>query len=309
FFISIVHEQDHEAYTKGLNATVIGEAYQARYRFYHQSGMEMWADTRTVPIYSEDGTLISSLSITLDVTGAVRQQKQVEEKNRDLEDFSYMISHDLKAPIYTIKGMIQILKEDFKDLDNQEFMEPVDHIEKATLRLEQLVASVLEYSRVTTIKSEEGPVELSEVFKDIQNDFMAHLKSTNSKLSVPPELPIVLGDRLKIYQIFANLVGNAIKYRAKDRPLIIEISHNKSKNNRHTIIAVQDNGSGIPKEKRQAVFRPFQRAHGKDIEGSGIGLACVRKLLEKLGGDIWLESEEQRGSTFYVQLRNNESYL
>jgi signal transduction histidine kinase len=119
--------------------------------------------------------------------------------------------------------------------------------------------------------------------------------------------PAVIGDRLKVYQIFSNLIGNAIKYRSDKRPLQIVISAKPSKNERYINISVSDNGLGIPKHKRELIFRPFQRAHGKSIEGSGIGLACVKKLLEKLGGEIEVQSQEDAGSVFTFTLRADRS--
>ncbi|MDC0358491.1 PAS domain-containing sensor histidine kinase [Oligoflexia bacterium] len=304
FFVSIIHEADREKYTRSLKVSSAGEAFQFTYRFYHKSGIEMWAETRTVPLLDDNGTGISSLSITLDVTGTVRYQKQVEEQNRDLQDFTYMVTHDLKAPIFTIKGMLALIEEDFGDKLEPELAEPVSHITSATKRLETLVASVLEYAKLTALESISEAVPLSAIAQDIMSDYSHQFKELNAKVSVTEPLPVITGDRIRVYQLFSNLIGNAVKYRSPERPLEIQVSLEKSSNARYSTICVKDNGLGIPSDRVEAIFRPFQRAHGGQIEGSGIGLACVKKIVEKFGGSVRVESEEGHGSSFFVVLKN-----
>jgi PAS domain S-box-containing protein len=300
FFYSIIHEEDREKYCRSLKVSNYGEAFQFRYRFFHKTGIEMWAETRTVPIIDENGEITSSLSITLDVTATVRHQKQVEEKNRDLEDFSYMISHDLKAPIYTIKGMVNLIEEDYQDQLPEELSEPIEHICQATHRLEKLVASVLEYSRISTQENQIEIVDLNLVINEVKQDFAAQISEANGKLVVQDNLPAIIGDKLKVYQILSNITGNAIKYRSDQRPLEIAISEHESQRKRYLTLSIKDNGTGIPENKLDEIFRPFQRAHSQEIEGSGIGLACVKKLLEKLSGDIEVKSKYGLGSEFLV---------
>ena len=153
FFLTVVHDDDREKFQRALKVSACGEAFQFRFRLYHKTGIEMWAEMRTVPVLDQAGAVISSLSIALDVTGAVRYQRQVEEKNRDLQDFTYMVTHDLKAPILTIKGMLGLITEDLKDAMTPELNEPLEHISKAARRLEALVASVLEYSKLSSAEA------------------------------------------------------------------------------------------------------------------------------------------------------------
>ena len=303
FFLSIVHPEDQEKYQRALKVSAYGEAFQFRYRFIHKTGLEMWAETRTVPILDAEGTVLSSLSITLDVTGTIRYQQQVEEKNRDLEDFTYMVSHDLKAPIFTIKGMVQVLEEDFLKTLPAELKEILGHIGSASKRLETLVTGVLEYSRISRATAPQQIVYLDAVLSEVAQDFAPQLNSAGGSLSIASGLPAVVGDQRMIYQIFSNLVGNAIKYRSPQRAVEINITPAGSKNSRYTAISIKDNGLGIPADKLDQIFRPFQRAHGKEIEGSGIGLACVKKLLEKIAGEISVQSTVAAGTEFQVVLR------
>ena len=263
----------------------------------------MWAETRTVPILSPSGDLQASLSITLDVTGSVLYQKQVEEKNKDLQDFTYMISHDLKSPIYTIKGMYGVLKEELaKVINNPEIIEPLEHINTASLRLEKLVANVLEYSKLSARDFPCESTDMNQILKEVLKDFEPKIKEENIKISSPENLPVVLSNKDALYQVFSNLIGNAIKYRSAQRPLEINISGSSSSNSRHTDITIRDNGSGIPNEKLSDIFRPFQRAHS-NVEGSGIGLASVKKLLDKTGGQIKVSSNQNEFTEFCLTLR------
>ena len=302
FFLSIVHEDDRENYKRALKVSASGEPFQFRYRFFHKSGILMWAETRTVPIAGEHGEITASLSITFDVTGTVLYQRQVEEKNRDLQDFTYMISHDLKAPIATIKGMLSVIEENGQAGD-KELIEPLGHVARATKRLEQLVASFLEYARLSNQEFASGPVPVETVIKDVSEDLSAQYASCGATLEVEGTLPLVVGDRIRLYQVFGNLLGNALKYRRAQEPLKVKVETRPSPNPRYVTIVVKDNGLGIPADKLTSVFRPFFRISTQSVDGMGIGLACVKKVVEKCGGSVSVESKVEEGSSFLVTLK------
>lgn len=301
FFISNANEEDRDKFSRALSVSSLGEAFQFRYRFTHKTGIEMWAEMRTVPVFSEENKFLGTLSITLDITGTMRYQQQVEERNKDLQEFSYMISHDLKAPIFTIKGMLGVLKEDHKEILTGETGEIMMHVEKAADRLSALVNAVLEYSKVTTKQTNLEAINTQALMREVAAEFSSQLKDCYGAVQISDNLPNITGDRLMVYQIFSNLIGNAIKYRHSDRALQIEISSPENVRN-SAVIKITDNGSGIAKDKLESIFRPFQRAHTGSVEGSGIGLACVKKLLQKLNGSVNVESEEGLGATFTIKL-------
>lgn len=303
FLETVMHAEDKEQYRRALKICRAGEAFQYRYRIFHRSGIEIWVETRTVPILDDKGSVSSFLSITLDVTGMVRYQRQVEEKNRDLQDFAYMVSHDLKAPIFTIKGMLGIIRDDYSPILPAEGREVIEHIERAALRLEQLVTRVLEYSRLSSQDAKSEPVELARVLQEVRKDFAVQAQEAGATIEVSDDLPTVLGDQLQLYRVFANLVGNAIKYRSPDRIPVIHARSALSRDSRYACIQIIDNGQGIPEDKIESVFRPFHRLHGAAVEGTGLGLATVKKLVEKAGGTIELHSVVGQGSTFSVFLR------
>ena len=303
FFARTVHPDDREAYERAHKVAQAGEAFQFRYRYYHKSGIEMWAETRTVPVFGEDEESFFSLSISLDVTGTVRYQRQIEEKNRDLHDFTYMVSHDLKAPVFTIKGMLNWIKEDFADSMPGELADAFGHIDRASGRLEEMVKSLLEYARISTQDFVSEPVSLDRLLEGIARDFATQLESSGGRLVIAPGLPQVIGDELRVYQIFSNLIGNAIKYRDPARELLIEVAPQSAAAGHFVTLEVRDNGLGIPEANLNDIFRPFYRIKGRKAEGTGIGLACVKKLLEKLGGEVSVQSTEGQGSCFRISLR------
>lgn len=301
FFRSVIHEDDQERYERALQMIAIGEAYQYRVRLRHKGGIDLWIETRTVPIASRNST-DASLSISLDVTAAVHAQQQVEERNRDLRDFTYMISHDLKAPLATMKGMAQILSDEYAPQLNDDGQEIVAHLRDATVRLEKLTSSVLEYARLGAEESEITEVDLRSVLRDVVSDLRVQIQEVNAEVELPEECPLVAGDRLKLYRVFSNLIGNALKYRSPHRPPRVEITTKERLRRRQVAVTVRDNGRGIPAAKLESVFRPFTRIHPDVASGNGIGLASVRRIVELLGGSIHASSMEGEGTSFEILL-------
>lgn len=302
FFLFIAHEDDRKNIERAFQIAACGEAFQCRFRFYHKTGILMWAETRTVPILNNVGEVVATLSITLDVTGSMLYQKQVEEKNKDLQDFTYMVSHDLKGPIYTIKGMHGVLTEELSSTSKSgDVKEALDHVITATGRLESLIAGVLEYSKVSTQELSSEKIALNSVLKEAAKDLEPLLKDRGATLKIADDLPEVLSNKTALYQIFTNLIINSVKYSSPERPPEIFIETRGSHSKLCTLV-VRDNGLGIATEKLPSIFRPFQRVN-TSVEGTGIGLASVKKLLEKTGGQISVESELNKGSNFYLTLR------
>ncbi len=305
FFLAITHQEDRESFKRALTICSCGEAFLLRFRFLHKAGFELWGEMRTVPILDSNGSVSSSLSIILDVTGAVRYQKQIEEKNRDLHEFSYMLTHDLKTPILTIKGMLNVITEDFSAELSPELKELYKHITESTQRLEKLVAGVLEYTKITGEEACNQEVDLNSLINDVLDDYQATCQKHQIQISVD-RLPIIISDRTKVYQIFSNLLGNALKYRDSNRQSQITVKLVPTDTPHLVKISISDNGIGIPQNKLQDIFRPFQRAHKGAIAGLGIGLASVKKLLDKIDGEIEVESIEYVGSTFTISLRQHQ---
>ncbi|MEN9846587.1 MAG: hypothetical protein RIS36_1734 [Pseudomonadota bacterium] len=303
FLTANVQEEDREIVQRALQIVATGEPFQCRYRFYHKSGMALWLETRTVPILDNTSNEYVALSISIDVTAHVMNQLQVEERNKDLNEFTYMLSHDLKAPILTVSGMLGILEEEESIKRNPQLAEPLSYIRKATKRLQDLVSGVLELARISAAERTLEPIPLRDVINEVLEDHQLQIQQSEVKVTTVEELPVVLGNRTQLYQVFSNLIGNAIKYKNIDRPLVISIGSEKALSRRKTSIVISDNGRGISSDKIDSIFKPFNRAGEEAIEGTGVGLASVKKLVEKLGGSIKVESEDNRGTSFTIELR------
>ena len=303
FLRSNIQEEDREIVERSLKIVATGEPFQCRYRFYHNSGITLWLETRTVPILDNASNEYVAISITIDVTAHVMNQLQVEERNKDLNEFTYMLSHDLKAPILTVAGMLGILEEDDTIKNNPQLAEPLTYIRKATKRLQDLVSGVLELARISAADRSLEPIPLRDVMTEVLEEHRLQIQQSDAKITTVEELPIVLGNRTQLYQVFSNLIGNAIKYKRSDRPLVISIGSEKATSRRKTSIVISDNGRGISADKIDSIFKPFNRAGEETIEGTGVGLASVKKLVEKLGGSIAVESEVDEGTSFTIELR------
>jgi PAS domain S-box-containing protein len=311
-FIEQIHHEDRERCLRALRMNGVGEPFQHRFRFFHKSGIEMWLESRNVPIIRDGGEVICSLSVVLDVTGLVRSQKLVEERNKDIQDFTSLLSHDLKAPLFTIKGMVEVLREELTQSQENtkqsaslspQILEPLSHLTNSSMRLERLILALLEYAKVSAQELKQEPVDLGACINEAISDHQSLITTTHASITYSAHYPRVLGDPLKITQILSNLIGNALKYREHSRKPKLSVKVIASANPRYTTLEIKDNGIGIPEDKISLLFRPFSRIHPEHAEGTGIGLASVKKLVERLGGTITVSSVVGEGSTFKVLLR------
>lgn len=301
FLKSIIAEEDWQRYKRARLVSHLGEDSLVRFRIKHKSGLELWLESRMVPIIDTSGEVQSVMTITIDVTDSINYQKQIEQQNQDLNDFAYMVSHDLKAPIFTIHGMADALRDDYSQLLPKDAIELLGFITDAAKRLDKLVASVLEYSALSNSNETQAEVSLNETISQVLSDYKEQLKSIDATFNVADKLPNIKADPIRVYQVFSNLIGNAIKYREKSRQLQVSITFKLFPP--HLVqVEVKDNGLGIPSNKLKDIFRPYRRAHGGDIEGSGVGLACVKKIIDKLGGQVSVQSVEKQGSSFFITL-------
>lgn len=301
FWGEIVVESERDKYDKAWSFAQLGEDYSVRYQVHHHDDIKLWFDTQFVPLCDDGGNIVSVMCVTVDVSELVNQRKQVEEQNRDLTDFTYMVSHDLKAPVFTIKGMASALLEDYGQSLGKDGHALIQHILAGATRLEKLIASVIEYSSLGRKEARDVPVDLGVVLGSVLEDLAEQIRQTEAQVLIESKLPTVRGDDVRYYQLFSNLIGNAMKYRAPGRRPQIHVRA-QSAGKDMAALEVTDNGLGIPAAKLEDIFRPYHRAHGSEIEGSGIGLASVKKIVEKVGGAVSVKSIEGEGSTFRVTL-------
>ena len=227
--------------------------------------------------------------------------RALEESFHELEAFSYTVSHDLRSPLQAIGGFVQILKEDYFNQLQSEGQELLERIVQAEHRMTCLINDILEYSRLGREAITLEVVPLTQMIRHVRNDIDLRLKEIGGELDVATDLPAIEGNLTLLAQIFSNLFQNAITYRRKDVPLMLKVGHRRENDN--IVISVCDNGIGIAPEYHDKVFQPFLRLHGREIPGAGLGLATVKKAVERMNGKVWVESQVGRGTTFFIRLK------
>jgi chemotaxis family two-component system sensor kinase Cph1 len=231
--------------------------------------------------------------------GAVKEMNErLREAYEELETFSYTISHDLKNPLASIKTYAQLLIRDKKLEARGQLM--VQRIADRADQMNLMINAVLNYSKIGQIKMNAVPMRMEGILAEIIDDLVIVYDEHAPKITVDITHDLY-GDEVMLHQIFSNLVGNAVKYSQKSSPPVVKIS--SIIDNNEVIYTISDNGLGIPKRDQDKIFELFNRMDNvHDIEGSGVGLAIVKRIIEKHKGRIWVESEIGIGSTFYVGL-------
>ena len=258
-------------------------------------------------IYDGSGKYKESITTITDITTIKRAQKALEEKNTSLEkyiesnmqleNFAYLASHDLKAPIRTILGFTQILSKKLNNqLDDKE-RQYFDYIMKGAKGMDRLIHKLLEYSKVNTQKVEKDIIILPDLIDNVLEDLRVSIEESKAKIITSCIPKAIFGDYVQIKQLLQNLIANAIKFRKKKEPPFIEIKAMEEIN--YWRFEVEDNGIGISPSFHDKIFQLFRKLHGpKDYEGTGIGLALCKKVVELHGGKISLQSIPEQGTTF-----------
>ncbi len=259
-------------------------------------------------IFKKNGNNVI-LSVSRDIAERKISEKALNElleklsrSNEELEQFAYIISHDLQEPLRTISNFTQLLQKRYEgkfDSDADEFME---YVVDASVRMKDMIHDLLELSRVSTTKAEFKLLNLNEVLDDVLND-LKFIIEENKAIITHENLPSIMGDYDQMSRVFLNLISNALKFKKDDEIPQINISSSYDDKRKEYVIGVHDNGIGINKEYMERIFIIFQRLHTREkYKGSGIGLTITKKIIELHGGIIWVESDYGVGTTFYFSL-------
>lgn len=233
------------------------------------------------------------------------QSEDLESKNKELEQFAYIASHDLQEPLNTISGFISLIEEDYGHTFDDEGRESLDFIKEASGRMKKLINALLEYSRLGRGKDFQN-VDLNLLLTDVKNDFTSVINRTGAQV-ISHGLPVVKGNEIELRLLLQNLISNAIKFTRPNCNPCVQISAKfckglpKEKQASFWKFSVTDNGIGIPEQKREKVFAIFQRLHSREeYSGTGIGLAHCKKIIESHNGDIWIKDQDKNepGVTF-----------
>jgi PAS domain S-box-containing protein len=277
-----------------------------------RDGTERPIDDSAAPIRNLQGNAIGVVMVFRDVSARRRSEQEMQRLNKalvrinqDLQQFSYAASHDLKEPLRTIATCLQLIQSRSSgkvlDAESERLM---DIVVAGAQRMHVLVEALLEYSRAGEVREAEiEPVPMDRVVGDAVTNLQGAIEDTNASISCEP-LPVVTANALHLTQVFQNLIGNALKYRSEAPP---RVQVSVSEEAQHWVLVVEDNGIGIgiEPEYRSQIFGIFKRLHGNEYPGAGIGLAICKKIVDRHGGTIWVESDPGKGSRFCFTLPRN----
>jgi light-regulated signal transduction histidine kinase (bacteriophytochrome) len=235
------------------------------------------------------------------------QKKLLEKANQELDSFAYTASHDLRAPLRGIASFSSFLEEDYKDKLDEQGLDYLREIREGTDRMNDLIEDLLTLSRISRVKNPYEDVGMNELIASIMKRIQFDIKEHNVKLEIQKDIPIVRCDRIKMGEVFLNLVNNAIKFSSKnnENPKV-EIGYS-DKDKFHEFY-VKDNGIGIDPKYNKEIFGIFKRLHkASEYEGTGAGLSIVKRVINDHEGDIWIESELGKGAAFYFTIPKIEN--
>ncbi|OAN51278.1 PAS domain-containing sensor histidine kinase [Paramagnetospirillum marisnigri] len=295
-----------ETYAAMWAALSAGEKWEGELINRRKTGELYWELASIQPIQNVEGEITNFLAIKTDITqqklNEARLADLVEElhrSNQELEQFAYVASHDLRQPLRMISGYLGMLFKTLQPSLNDDTRTFFGFAIDGAKRLDRMIIDLLEYSRIGRQNDPLEPIDLNQVLQDATRHLEVAIAEQQGDVVVAAHLPTVSGDRSELVRLFQNLIGNAIKYCAPDRPPRVKVSC--ADTGAEWVMSVTDNGIGIAEGDLQRVFGVFQRLVTREqYEGTGIGLAVCRKIAEHHGGRIWVESVPDQGSTFLV---------
>jgi PAS domain S-box-containing protein len=274
----------------------------------------------TSPLFNEAGELTAAIHVARDITDQKKAEEEIkslnmelqnslrqledynrklQRSNEDLQHFASIVSHDLQEPLRTVSSFVQLLARRYHDRLDDKAAVFMEHITEGTGHMQKLLNDLLAYSRVGGGDLTRTEVNLENVLIDIKRKLDRKIKENRAEIT-GSGLPEVLGDEMQLFTLLQNLISNALKYRGPEPPRV-KVSAQQRDNN--WIISVQDNGIGFDQKHAEQIFLIFQRLHLRnEYEGTGIGLAICKKIVERHGGRIWAKSQPGRGTTIYFSL-------
>lgn len=272
----------------------------------HADGHEFPVEITVSPLRWGENFLFSAF--IRDITDRKRAEEEIRQKglelarsNKELQDFAYVASHDLQEPLHKIIAFGDRLRTNAGEALGEKGLDSLERIQKAALRMRQLIDDLLQYARVTTRAKPFENVELEGVVKEVLGVLELRIAETGAEVEVG-RLPAVQADRSQMLQLFQNILGNALKFHKPGEPPRVSVSGRMSEDG-FAELEIRDRGIGIDAKFSEVIFKPFQRLHGRqEYEGTGMGLAICQKIVQRHGGEISVTSEPGAGSTFRLRL-------
>ncbi len=236
----------------------------------------------------------------MDITERKRAEEEIKRSNSELQQFAFIASHDLREPLRMVSSYLDLLEKKYKGkvLDGTA-EEYIDFAVDGAGRMRGMIDDLLLYSRIETRAKPFAIIDMNDVVSTALMDLRERVKESGAAVSFDG-LPKILADETQMFQLMENLINDAIKFHADEPPMVEITAQSKGDD---WVFSVEDNGIGIPKDQQGSLFQMFQRLHGRDeYEGTGIGLAIAKKIVEHHGGRIWVESEVGKGTTFFFTI-------
>ncbi|MEP0545306.1 MAG: PAS domain S-box protein [Rhodothermales bacterium] len=310
-YLNYIHPEDRDTIREGVaGALERGGGFEVNHRIVQPDGTVRYVLGLGEAVLDDRGEIVALQGTAQDVTqqheaerAMQRYADDLEERNAELEQFAYVASHDLQEPLRMVSSFLQLLQRRYADQLDETADEYIAYAVDGAKRMQVLIQDLLAYSRVGTRGKAFRPVDMNRTVETILTDLGPALDDVDADVRVEP-LPTVSADETQMRQLLQNLVANAVKFRGEATPEV-RVSAARIREDDRPLwrFAVADNGIGIEAHHADRVFQIFQRLHTRDeYEGTGIGLAMCKKIVERHGGRIWFESEPGAGTTFYFTI-------
>lgn len=309
-FKKIVHPDDYEKTMELLNKHLEKhKKFEIEYRLKTKKGEYKWFLGSGQAEWNKDGTPKRMVGTIVDIDQKKKAEKllkerskQLEQKNKELQEFVYIASHDLQEPVRTIASMVNLFTTSYRDLVDEDGMQVLNYMKGAADRSQNLIVDLLDYSRIGSKRAPEE-LDFNAIIEEVKVDLSSQIKEKKAVINTNT-LPHILGLKTETRLLFQNLIGNAIKFSRLNEVPVIDVNAEKVNDEGCWLFSVKDNGIGFNGTKfGEKIFEVFKRLNNRrDYEGTGIGLAQCKRIVELYGGKIWAESELGKGSTFYFTI-------
>jgi len=324
-WLNYYHPDDRERLTRTWNETLRSQGsirFDVEARMRRHDGVYRWFRVTAAPVRNTSGEIIKWAGTCTDIDEQKHAQEVLEhtvkertarlrETVHELEAFSYSIAHDMRAPLRAMQGFAAILEQEYTSQLDATARSYLQRLVTASGRMDRLIVDILNYSKVVRGELDLSPVDMQKLIGTIVESY-PNLDASRADIQVEGTLPMVLANEAALTQVISNLLGNAVKFVAPDvRPRVrvyAEGTHGGGEAGGLVTICFEDNGIGMPRESQKRLFNIFTRLNRPGLyEGSGIGLAIVRKAVERMGGRVGVESEPGQGSCFRVELQRADA--
>jgi len=287
------------------NILTRGEIDGFEFSYRHADGTPKWGEARA-KLFRTGFFSGGAIAVLRDITERKQKDKQLvkilnelEMSNKELDDYTYAVSHDLKAPLRTIKSFGTFLLEDYSDVLDEEGQMYLHRMMGATIRMKDLIEDLLTISRIGRMNVEDELIDFNDIINTVKLDLNALIEESGGEI-LTDNLPKIVSKQIWLKQLLFNLISNGLKFNKEEAPKIW-IDHYETPS--EYVFSVRDNGIGIDKKHHDKIFKIFERLHKQeDFSGTGAGLTICKKIVDNLGGRIWVESELGKGSTFFFTI-------